>query len=410
MAKSVKEITDELSAIVDAADAEGRDLTEDELTVTAELETELGEAKDRQERTAAVRDKIAAEIADRKKAVTPALVTSPKDKGSDTIENAFAHYLRTGQANADLSELRNAQSAGNDAEGGYTVPEGFRQKLVDRMKAFGGIASVVETITTDAGNRLPWPTLDDTANSGEVVAEGATFVGGADLVFGEASLGAYSYMAGGAGGLPLRVSRELVQDSAFDILTLVANKLGDRLARIQATHLVTGTGTNQPKGIVNGLTGVGMFTGTSPADSLTYADLLKAVHSVDPAYRGNARWAFNDTTLQLIRGLLDSTGRPLLKRADDGAASGGPAGETLLGYPVTVDQAFPSVSVNSATVNWGVFGDLAEGYVVRRVRAVELLVNPYARMANRQIEYSCWARMDATQQNVNAYKALTGTP
>jgi hypothetical protein len=28
-------------------------------------------------------------------------------------------------------------------------------------------------------------------------------------------------------------------------------------------------------------------------------------------------------------------------------------------------------------------------------------------MNNRQIEYSAWARMDATQQNTRAYTALT---
>ncbi len=403
MTKSVKEITDELSAIVDAADAEGRDLTEDELTVTAELETELGEAKDRQERTAAVRDKIAAEIADRKKAVTPALVTR-EQQGPDSIEAAFAHYLRTGQVNSDLSELRNAQSAGTGSEGGFTVPEGFRQKLVDRMKAFGGLATAVETITTESGAPLVWPTLDDTANSGEIVVEGATFAGGNDLVFGEASLGAYSYMSGGASGTPLRVSRELVQDSAFDVAGLVADKLGQRLARIQSTHLVSGTGSSQPRGITTGKTGIELAAATG----ITYADLLKFVHSVDPAYRSSGcAWAFNDASLQVIRGLVDDNGRPLLKMGGDSIASN-PGGATLLGYPVVIDQAFPNINLASQTVNWGVFGNLREGYVIRRVRAVELLVNPYARMAYRQVEYSAWARMDATVQNTNAYVALTG--
>jgi HK97 family phage major capsid protein len=54
-----------------------------------------------------------------------------------------------------------------------------------------------------------------------------------------------------------------------------------------------------------------------------------------------------------------------------------------------------------------VFGDLSEGYVIRRVRQIELLVNPYSRMQFRQIEYSCWLRMDAVQQNTAAYSALT---
>lgn len=399
MSRTIEEIQDALAAIVDAAEAEERDLTDEEIAEIEAGEAELATARERREKSIAARQRIE----DGRKKATPALRTSPKTE--DTIEAAFTAYLRTGQANADITELRNAQSEGTASEGGYLVPEGFRQKLVDRMKAFGGLANVVEEITTDTGNNLPWPTLDDTANMGEVVEEGGTFSGGADLVFGEASLGAYSYMAGGAGGSPLRISRELVQDAAFDIVSLVTAKLGQRMARIQAPHLVTGTGVKQPLGITRGLTGIQ----TAANNALTYRDLLGYVHAVDPAYRasGRCRWAFNDASLQVIRGILDGSNRPILKGFGEGV-DGDPGGTTLLGYPVTIDQAFPNFTNNSPTVNWGVFGDLAEGYVIRRVRAVELLVNPYERMANRQITYSAWARLDATQQNTAAYVALTG--
>ncbi len=81
---------------------------------------------------------------------------------------------------------------------------------------------------------------------------------------------------------------------------------------------------------------------------------------------------------------------------------------TLLGYPVTIDQAFPTMTAASNTINWGVFGNLSEGYVIRRVKDVELLVNPYTRVANGQVEFTAWARMDGVQQNTNAYVALTG--
>lgn len=315
---------------------------------------------------------------------------------------AFDAYMRSGKVNADLIQVR-AQSEGVNSEGGYTVPESYRQRIVDRMVAFGGLASVVETITTGDGRVLPWPTIDDTANVGEIVAENGTFVSGADLVFGSADLGAYSYAAGGAGGQALRMSYELAQDTAFDLPGMVANKLGDRIARIQAQHIVTGTGVNQPLGITTGLVPVEPAAGTA----ITYADLLKFVHSVDPAYRGRARWAFNDQSLAYFRGILDANGRPLLKDASDGVNTS-PGGETLLGYPVTIDQAFPNMDLDNDDVSWGVFGDLAEGYVIRRIRQIELLVNPYSRMNFRQIEYSAWARMDATQQNVNAYRTLSG--
>jgi HK97 family phage major capsid protein len=324
-----------------------------------------------------------------------------RDLGNVEYERAFDTYLRTGQVNRDLVQSR-SQSEGTASEGGYLVPDSYRQRLVDRMVAFGGLAGVVETITTGDGRRLPWPTIDDTTNVGEIVQEGTAFVSGADLVFGSASLDAYSYASGGAGGQALRVSYELAQDSAFDLAGVVARKLGERIARIQAVHLVRGSGVDQPVGITTDRVGVELESA-----AFTYAGLLNMVHAVDPAYRAAGRWAFNDNTLQAIRGLVDTTGRPLLKTQNDGIDSN-PGGTSLLGYPVTIDQAFPDAVLNDDAINWGVFGDLSEGYVVRRVREVELLVNPYSRMNNREIEYSAWARMDATQQNTNAYVALTG--
>lgn len=397
---TIEEIQDALTAILDGA--EGRDLTDEEVAQFETLEGNLATAQAQRERTEALR----ARNAERAKPVTPALhVDRPKD---DTLDAAFTAYLRTGRENADIQELRAAQSEGVPSEGGFLVPPGFRTRLIEKMKAFGGLAGQTDEITTETGNTLAWPTMDDTANVGEVVDEGGTFSGGADLVFGEDELSAYSYMAGGAGGLPLRLSRELVQDSAFDVVGRVSGALGTRMARIQAQHLVTGNGVKQPKGIVHGRTGVGMYSGAS--DALVYADFLNVVHSLDPAYRegGQCRWAFNDTFLEAVEGLLDLNGRPLLKTASDGI-DGAPSGRTLLGYPVTIDQGFANPSATSATVNFGVFGDLREGYIIRRVRQIELLVNPYSRMANRQIEYSAWARMDALPQNTAAYVVLTGT-
>lgn len=401
---SVEDIHDALSAIVDAA--EGRDLTDEESAEIEALEADLVKAQAKRDRTEAFR----ARQAERAKIATPALhVKGSPAESSGTLDAAFTNYLRTGRENADIQQLRAAQSEGTPSEGGFLVPDGFRNKIVARMKAFGGLADVVDNITTDTGNNLAWLTEgDDTGNLAEQVDEGGTFAGGADLVFSGASLGAYSYMAGGTGGNPLRLSRELVQDSAFDIEGRVADKLGTRAARKRAALLVTGTGVNQPQGIVTGRTGTGMYSGA--ADALVYADFLTVIHALDPAYResGNCRWAFNDTFLKAVRGVLDTNGRPILDTSTASIA-GSPGGASLLGYPVTIDQGFSNPSATSTTTNFGVFGDLREAYVLRSVRQVELLVNPYSRMQQRQIEYSIWFRFDSIQQNTNAYTALTGT-
>jgi HK97 family phage major capsid protein len=396
--QTADEIMAAMDAVIASADGEERNLTDEEIARYEELETRLQATKSHTE--------LIKRHAAYKTAVTPTITPGHEStRKDDTLERAFSSYLRTGKENADLLELR-SQSEGTGSEGGYLVPDGFRQKLVDRMKAFGGVANVVENVVTSDGRTLPWATIDDTANEGEIVDEGGTFVSGADLVFGTASLGAYSYMAGGAGSTPLRLSRELVQDAAFDTEKIVSDKLGQRLGRIQARHLVTGDGVKKPLGLITGLTGV-QITHTG----VKYADLLKVIHAVDPAYRdgGNCRWAFNDNSWATIQGLLDSNGDPLWRpnSANMGTSAEGGSNLMLLNYPVTIDQAFPDINLADNTVNWGTFGDLYEGYVRRAVRDIEILVNPYSRMNYREIEYTAWARMDGTQQNTSAYTAIT---
>jgi HK97 family phage major capsid protein len=339
--------------------------------------------------------------------VTDALVVGSGRRDDAGLDAAFTAYLRTGQPNSDISQLRNAQSEGVGSAGGFLVPEGFRTKLVDRLKAYGGVASLAEEVVTESGNTLPWPTIDDTANEGEVVDEHGTWTAGADLVFDTASLGAHRYSAGGGSSTPIRVSVELLQDAAVDVEGIVARKLAQRIGRIQARHLVSGTGVKQPKGIVHNLTGVQTAASTG---GLTYADLLEFIHSVDPAYReepGRCNWMFNDNTLQAIRGMEDAAGDPLWRpsTADMGTLVGS---GSLLGFPIKVDQAFPDFVNDDPAVNFGAFGDVREGYVVRRVRDIVVVVNPWTRASYGEVEFSAWARMDAVPQNTNAYSALTG--
>lgn len=391
-AQTLEDVLQQLQAILDAS--QGRDLTDDEVARYEALEGKMATLK----RSEEIRKRHAAY----KDAAPGQILHVGVAKKDDGLERAFNAYVRTGIPNQDITQLR-AQGEGTGSQGGYMVPEGFRNKLVERMKAFGGVANDAETITTETGQDLPWPTIDDTSNVGEIVAEGGTFSSGADLVFGSAALGAYKYMAGGGSSLPLRVSVELLQDAAFDVEGLISRKLGERIARIQATHIASGTGVSQPLGILTGLTPVGNAANTG----LTYNDMLTYLHSVDPAYReSGCRWVFNDKTLSLIQQIKDSQNRPIFRplTADMSTDAGG---GTLLGYPVTIDQSFPDLVANSGTVIWGAFGNISEGYVIRRVRDMQLIVNPWTRAANGQVEYTAWARMDATQQNTFAYSGLT---
>jgi HK97 family phage major capsid protein len=85
---------------------------------------------------------------------------------------------------------------------------------------------------------------------------------------------------------------------------------------------------------------------------------------VDPSYRDNAKWMFNDNTLSKIKLLVDSQSRPLwlpglVDRAPD----------TLLGSPYVINQDMASVTSTGKSV---LFGDFSK-YWIRDVRDVTLL-------------------------------------
>lgn len=392
---TLEDMTAALRAIIDTATTEERELTDEE----AQKADELGEQIERAQKKSGTLTRSRALVAPVAPAVAPR--TADRDD-SDDLERAFAGYLRTGQAGGELAQYR-AQGEASGASGGFLVPEGFRNKLVERRKAFGGIASVAETITTDSGQPLPWPTMDDTANTGEIVAEAGTFASGADLVFGTRTLQAYKFMAGGASNLPLKISVELLQDSAVDIAGLVSRKLGERLARVQASKWAVGTGVNEPQGLLSSTNGLTAATAISSNTAPTYANLLAIVHDLDPAYRGEGcRWVFNDTFLERVRGIVDLDGRPLLWNSN-ASLGGDPAGMTLLGFPVTIDQGCPDPSASN---RFGAFGQISEAYVVRRVKGITLVTLNELYAANGQVGYMAWERADGCIQNPNAAVAM----
>ncbi|SEN79978.1 phage major capsid protein [Lihuaxuella thermophila] len=290
----------------------------------------------------------------------------------EEYREAFSQYLRFGVDGLnqeqrsllaqnfnqfDQSETR-ALSAVTGASGGYTVPEGFYNQLIDAMKWFGGMRQARTTVlTTSSGNNLPIPTADDTGNVGAIVNEN-TQVGEQDTTFGQKNLGAYMYTS-----KIIRVPYQLLQDSAFDIESWLRNKLAERIGRITNAHFTTGTGTSEPQGVVTGAL-EGKVGATGQIDSITYEDLVDLEHSVDPAYRMSAEFMFHDNTLRALKKLKDNDGRPLWA---PGLTQGAP--NTILGYRYVVNNDMPVMAASAKSI---LFGDFSN-YFIRDVLGVQLL-------------------------------------
>ena len=327
-------------------------------------------------------------------------ITFAPDGTRDQEYEAFKHYLLTGQANSDLTF---AQTEGSAAAGGYAVPDGFLDQVIVKRTAYGGLLNAAKQLTTASGNDLHvpvWPAMSYTA--ADIAAEGAASAAGADVVLSEVTLGAFRYVATGTGNVPLKISYELLQDAIFDIGAFVSNGLGERITRKQAYDVCNGSGSGEPQGIAYG-TG-----GTIEHDPDGWAAFNNLVHALDPVYRANAAWIFNDTTAANLENLLDgasgTSGRPMLMSSTDGL-TGAFRGYTLAGYPVIIDQAMPTWAADN--VIGAAFGDWQQAYIVRHVRDIVVLVNPY--VAVGYVGYEAWARMDGRFWNSAAYVTGEGT-
>ena len=285
---------------------------------------------------------------------------------------------------------KRAQGVMPGTSGGFTVPVTLANRIVDVMKAYGGIRRYATVMNTTAGEVINFPTNDDTGNTGELVAEHAQ-VTEADFTFGQKPLGAYKYSS-----KVVRVSIELLQDSAFALDSFITLKFGQRLGRITAQHYATGTGTEQPTGLISA-SKVG-YTAGSPT-VITYSDLLNLKHSVDPAYRqmGNCRWVFNDKTLLMLKEMLDANGRPLWKPS---LSDSSPA--FVDGDPYVIDQG---VSVAKAGTVAAAYGDLSE-FVIRDVMGFTMhrLIEKYIDYG--QIGFLAFMRSDSNLMDSEAVKTM----
>ena len=292
-----------------------------------------------------------------------------------------------------MAELR-AQGAGTDNKGGYTVPKEMQARIVEQMKAYGGIASVAQILNTADGRIITWATANGTAEEGELIGENAAATD-KYTEFGSAERGAIKVSS-----KIISVSNELLQDSGVDIESYLSRRIAERIGRAEAKYLIQGTGVGspaQPKGLQTSVTG----TTQAAAAAVSWQDFNALIHSVDPAYRntGTTRLAFNDNTLKTLKEMVDGQKRPLWLPDVAGVA---PA--TILGQQYVIDQGIDDIG---ASKKFAYFGDFNR-FIIRRVSGMTLrrLVERYAEFD--QVGFLAFHRFDCVLEDVSAIKALTG--
>lgn len=281
---------------------------------------------------------------------------------------------------AQIREGRASMSAGDAALGGSWIPEGFVNNLERSMLAFGGIMKVAEIMTTATGESLPWPTTNDTSNSGEIIGENTT-VAEQEVATGAVVFGSHIFSS-----KEIRVSNKLLRDSAFNMASVVGSMAGERIGRRGATAFCTGTGSSQPTGLA---VSSGLGKTAASATAITFDELLDLQYSVDPAYRDpslGAGWVMHNNIALVIRKLKNGTGDYIWVPS---AQVGQP--DLLLGDPVTIDQAMQSsVATGTKTVLYGAL----RKYKIRMVGSIVLRVLVERRALENQTSFVAFQEMD----------------
>lgn len=366
-------------------------------------------------------DKIAAELAAASGAVPGAPTGKSADEQKKEYERAYSDYILKGvrgsratvkggaspdsirlldetkAAFANMTKEQRDQQAGTQSitytegnVGGYFVPAGFVNDIDTATKWFAPLldGSTIRIMETASGQVLPYPTSNDTNEAWTLLSETTQVVDGGtspnyptvgsapganpgNVLAGQVVFGAYK----GTTGL-VRVSLELMQDSAFSIEAFLKEAFAQRLGRGYEYYLTLGTGTNAPLGILPAIAASGstpiVAAGSSAnsggaetgVNSIGYADLVNLVHSVDPSYRRNAKFMFADSTLAHLKTRLDKFGRPIWVPA---VKDGEP--DTICGFGYTINQCFPTIAASAKSVAFGAWSK----FIARKVRDLSIV-------------------------------------
>lgn len=338
----------------------------------------------------------------------------------DREERAFEEALIAGFNENNLDEetrnvLRNvekrAQTTQTTTSGGFLIPQGFIDNMIQYMKYISPFfeefkaspsaqaQSLFDFRKTTSGNDMPWPSVDDTTNTGELLGENTSIGAALDIAFNRIVLKAYKYSS-----KPILVPYELFEDSAIDIPGLVAETIGSRIARVINPHFTTGDNSGKPQGIVIGATSGKV---TASATAVTFPEVLDLKHSVDPSYRNRptCRFMFHDSILLYMKKLTVATttnnARPLWAPGYD---VGAPATIDGTQYVINQDMA-SSVATNSKIM---LFGDMKQ-YAIRMVNDVRAYRLEERYRDLDQTGFVSFIRMDGRTKNTAAIKYLRTT-
>ncbi|HEV2294086.1 MAG TPA: phage major capsid protein [Tepidisphaeraceae bacterium] len=379
----------DLKAMLKKAEDEKRDLTTEENTKFDEISTKAEQRKadiERIDRAIAIEASATPDKPEQRAGQDDINTPEQKlDEKAQELREQFDRYLR----GTSPVELRALTVAGT----GVVGDRPFYNQLVTSLKTWAGVRQAGATVLpTSDGNPLTVPTGDDTANEGQIVGEGATDNTNADPAIGNVTLNAFRFDSKW-----IKVSLEMLRDTAFPIEQYIQNIAGERIGRTFNRHSTIGTGVGQPKGFI---TAAGTGKVAALTNAITYEELLDLIHAVDAGYRNSPgfRLQCHDLTVAAIRKLKDGNGSYIWAAG----AAGAPSQILGYGYVVNNDMDTLASGANKSVVAAGDFSR----YFVRDVTGVEVVRASELFIGDGLIGFRVFSRHDGNLTDAKSVKVL----
>lgn len=274
----------------------------------------------------------------------------PEMTNAQKDEKAFINLIK---------QIKNADNPITYGANGAIVPTTIAKRIISKVEEICPIWTMAEHYNVK-GN-LSLPAEDDTnTNLAMTYADEFTDAESGKVTFKAINLGEF------LGRCLCKISKSLINNSEFDIVSYVVEKIAKKVSAFLEKELLVGTTSK-----IEGLKGVTLNVTTASATAITADELIDLQEEIIDAYQAKAVFVMNRSTRKAIRKLKDSDGNYLLNR--DLTAKWG---YTLLGKPVYASDNMPEIGSEKIAVYYGDFSGLA--VKVSEEMSIQILNEKYA--------------------------------
>lgn len=294
-------------------------------------------------------------------------------------ERAFAAYIR-GEALKERADVN--LTAGDN---GAVIPTSIAQKIIKKVH---DICPIYQLATRyNVGGTLSVPYYDEDTQAIEMAyATEFTELGSTSGKFGSIELKGFL-----AGALS-KVSKSLVNNSQFDIVSFVVNAMAEAISRWIEKELLNGTNEK-----IDGLKGVTQKVTAAAAVEVTADELIDLQEAIPDVFQAGAIWIMNKATRTAIRKLKDGDGNYILNK--DATSRWG---YTLFGKDVYTSENMATMAAESTAIYYGDMSGLA--VKLSENVSIEVLREKFA--TQHAIGVVGWIEIDSKVENAQKIAKL----